>query len=166
VDVSGTLPVAVHLRLRITGALHLMAVVGAASLLAACDNAEKERAEANRRADNAAIERLTDPLYGPTEAERLLNRVVSVRNGVIIVKGRWGGEVHAVSTFSPWTVTCGFLGVSVAFGDGEDKPEASLTKLRASPEDCETISAFVGQALNTLLRPSYTRGPKGNLRGW
>jgi hypothetical protein len=121
-----------------------------------CDDGEAHRKADRLAAERSEIGRLADPIGGPSEAENLVRRHISLQDKIVVIQSLSGiYDSQAFSTPVRWVVNCGASGISVSFSvgseDGDVSPRALLSHAQPTREDCVTISRSIGRALNTIL---------------
>ena len=106
---------------------------------------------------------------GRAELKRRLARSVSVDRGLLVVSHRTGKEnqnffqASAMPLGTPWTVTCGRLGLSVVIGSlidvegsaesgiaSEDRFQIRLSRLKFAEDECASLMHSVASGLLEL----------------
>jgi hypothetical protein len=135
-------------------------------LLCGCE-AREEPAKRNSEAEQRDIREsqlLAEPAKARPELMRRLRASVSLRDGLIVVKGQFGQGMAILPVGTPWVVICGVADISVHFGSAVAEHDGSvsvadalnvplaLTVAEAIPEQsCAELGPAVGKEIQSIV---------------
>ena len=128
-------------------------------VLGACDDdtAEKAKKVAAEQASqvNAEQNLMADPTLAAAEWKRRLRDSVKIHDGLIVVDGHLGLQTFVLSSNAHWMVTCGFIGMTVVFGNSRSQSDSNievrLTWASIDKSGCTALGPAVGKEIQEIL---------------
>ena len=128
---------------------------------------QKKRTEENRAAMQADEALLANMTQADLEFKRRLRERVTTRDGVILVREIYTPKVATVYGFpaaTPWSITCGVVGLSITFGAGTSE-DGGIADLRISEatlnvDQCSQVVPSLAREVAANIGSGFPNPPR------
>jgi|SRR5689334_22723963 hypothetical protein len=126
-------------------------LAGLLGTIVACDEDNPYQADRNRRAEqqralNADKALLLNITQADTEFRRRLRERLTTRDGAVILRELYASNLGTVVAFpisTPWSISCGPVGISIIFGTGGSEEggnfEVRISEALLSIDQCSQV---------------------------